>query len=30
MEYKGHKLKKGKFITPFNEILTQIGKEEQW
>lgn len=30
MEYKGHKLKKGKFITPFNEILTEIGKEEQW
>lgn len=30
MEYKGHKLKKGKFLTPFNEILTEIGKEEQW
>ncbi|MFS1000422.1 DUF5677 domain-containing protein [Enterococcus casseliflavus] len=30
MEYKGHKLKKGKFITPFNELLTQFGTEEQW
>ncbi|MBM7578206.1 DUF5677 domain-containing protein [Jeotgalibacillus terrae] len=29
-EYKGHKFKSGKFITPFNEILTQLGKEEQW
>ncbi|GGG11565.1 hypothetical protein GCM10007425_02350 [Lysinibacillus alkalisoli] len=30
MEYKGHKFKKGKFITPFNELLSEIGKEEQW
>lgn len=30
MEYKGHKFKKGKFITPFNEILSELGKEEQW
>lgn len=30
MEYKGHKFKKGKFITPFNELLTQLGKEEKW
>jgi Family of unknown function (DUF5677) len=29
-EYKGHKLKSGKFVTPFNELLTQLGKEEQW
>lgn len=28
--YKGHKLKNGKFITPFNEILTTLGQEEQW
>jgi hypothetical protein len=29
-EYKGHKFKRGKFVTPFNELLTQLGKEEQW
>lgn len=29
-EYKGHKFKSGKFVTPFNELLTQLGKEEQW
>jgi hypothetical protein len=29
-EYKGHKFKSGKFVTPLNELLTQLGKEEQW
>lgn len=29
MEYKGRKFKKREFITPLNEILSELGKEEQ-